>query len=321
MNDVMKKVLEEAASADGAAEAAVDADPTMPMFEAAADADEAQSGFIVPDAPDETDNDQPGDDALSEVLQPAAPDSPAHDATDPETIDWDPRNIDPAIVAFHDHASAVCEQYRSVRARLFTMNRSKAPQVIVITSSVPQEGKSVSTLNLGIMMAGGGEQRILIVDADLRRTSIARMLGIDMKTKKGVAELFAGEAAIEDVILSTPYPNLKIIPAGHAPPQTHAELMSSSTARKALDDFRKSFDYTFVDTPPVTTVSDVNMLAPHCDGVIMVIEMRRTPEPTVQAAVRSLQTNNVKILGCILARYREERTGYYDRYYRYYRND
>ena len=201
------------------------------------------------------------------------------------------------------------------------MNRNDAPQVVVITSSVPQEGKSVSTLNLGIMMAGGGEQKILIADADLRRTSIARMLGIDMKTNKGLAELLAGEAAIEDVILPTPYPNLKVIPAGHARPQTHAELIGSSTARQVLGEFRNSFDYTFVDTPPVTTVSDVNMLAPHCDGVIMVIEMRRTPEPTVQAAIRSLQTNNIKILGCILARYREERTGYYDRYYRYYRND
>lgn len=317
MNDVMKKVWEQAAAADGAADVA----PPTPMSETAADADESRSGFIVPDALDELDHSAPGDDPLSEVLQPAAADPSARYSTDPETIAWDPRNIDPAIVAFHDHASAICEQYRSVRARLFTMNRSKAPQVVMITSSVPQEGKSVSTLNLAIMMAGGGEQNILIADADLRRTSIARMLGIDMSAKKGLAELFAGEAAIEDVILPTPYPNLKVIPAGHARPRTHAELMGSSTARQVLDEFRKSFDYTFVDTPPVNTVSDVNMLAPHCDGVIVVIEMRRTPEPAVQAAVRSLQTNNVKILGCILARYREERTGYYDRYYRYYRND
>ncbi|MCH7870518.1 MAG: CpsD/CapB family tyrosine-protein kinase [Planctomycetes bacterium] len=313
----MKKVWEEAAAAD----AAVAADPTTPMSEPAAGADEALSGFIVPDVLDEMDSSPLDDDPLSEVLRPAAADAPAHYATDPETVEWDPRDIDPAIVSFHDHASAICEQYRSIRARLFTMNRTKAPQVVMITSSVPQEGKSVSTLNLGIMMAGGGEQNILIADADLRRTSIARMLGIDMRTKKGLAEVFAGEAAIEDVILPTPYPNLKVIPAGHARPKTHAELMGSSTAHQVMDEFRKSFDYTFVDTPPVTTVSDVNMLAPHCDGVIMVIEMRRTPEPTVQAAVRSLQTNNVKILGCILARYREERTGYYDRYYRYYRND
>ena len=317
MNDVMKKVWEQAAAAGGA----VAADSTTPMSETAADADESQSGFIVPDALDEMDNSPPGDDPLSEVLQPAAADRSAHYATDPETIQWDPKNIDPAIVAFHDHASDICEQYRSIRARLSTMNRTKKPQVVVITSSVPQEGKSVSTLNLGIMMAGGGEQNILIADADLRRTSIAQMLGIDMSTKKGLAELFAGEAAIEEVILPTPYPNLKVIPAGHARPKTHAELMGSSTARAVLDEFRKSFDYTFVDTPPVNTVSDVSMLAPHCDGVIVVIEMRRTPEPAVQAAVRSLQTNNVKILGCILARYREERTGYYDRYYRYYRND
>lgn len=314
MTDVMKKVWENVAAGDAQPHANA---PTP----APPDAESTQSGFLSPGDPLPVDQELPNDDPLSALLQPAADEPRSSIVTDPETIEWDAARVDPAIVAFHDRSSAICEQYRSVRARLLTMNRNNVPQVIVITSAVPQEGKSVSTLNLSIVMAGGGEHNILLVDADLRRTSIARMLGIDMDGKKGLADLLSGGSTIDQVVLPTPFPNFKIIPAGCADTRNYAELIGSSTARAVLAELRQSFDYTFVDTPPVTTVSDVSMIAPFCDGAILVIEMRRTPEPTVQAAVRNLQTNNVKILGCILARYREERAGYYDRYYRYYRND
>jgi capsular exopolysaccharide synthesis family protein len=185
---------------------------------------------------------------------------------------------------------------------------------------VPREGKSVTTVNLGLVMAEGGEHNILIADADFRRTSLARMLGI--KGAPGLAELVRGEAELSEVLQPTPCPNLKIIPAGTSAGKSYAELLSGPPARAILADFRALFHYTFLDTPPVTTVSDVSMLAPHCDGTIMVIEMRRTPEPTVQQAVRTLQTNNVKVLGCILSRHPDRPSRYYDRYYyNYYRND
>jgi len=250
---------------------------------------------------------------------------------------WNAKDVDPAVIAFHDRCSGICEQYRSVRARLSAMqegnkatrqqgnegsvmNGRGARQVIAITSSVPQEGKSVTTVNLGLVMAEGGEHTILIVDADFRRTSLARMLGI--KGVPGLAELVCGEAELSEVLQPTPYPNLKIIPAGASGDKNCAELLGGPAARAVLAGFRALFHYTFLDTPPVTTVSDVSMLAPHCDGTIMVIEMRRTPEPIVQQAVRTLQTNNVKVLGCILSRHPDRPSRYYDRYYyNYYRND
>ncbi|MCH8807811.1 MAG: hypothetical protein IH986_17235 [Planctomycetes bacterium] len=102
------------------------------------------------------------------------------------------------------------------------------------------------------------------------------------------------------------------------PERVTLSLLGGSLLRSALEQFRGAFDYTFVDTPPITTVADVGLLAPHCDGAILVIEMRRTPEPAVQQAVRTLQTNNVKILGTVLSRFRDHRTQYYGRYYNYY---
>ena len=235
---------------------------------------------------------------------------------DGRVVAWDPRKIDPAVVAFHSRYSAVCEQFRSVRARLANNESQRANQILVVTSSLPQEGKSVTTANLGIVIAEGGEHSVLIADADFRRTSIAHMLGMD--SRPGLADLIRGEVTLAEAVRPTPFPNLKVLTAGTVGNKNYGEVLNSPATRDVLTQIRARFDYTLLDTPPVNTVSDVSTIAPHCDGVVMVIEMGRTPEPTVQEAVRTLQTTNTKILGCILSRYRDRRGRYYDRYYDYY---
>jgi receptor protein-tyrosine kinase len=305
MAKVMEKIWGngEAGAPDDASGDAPPQDGAAPAMGADAVATEAQSGF-VPDG--------------------AAPASGGADAAsvlatfDERTVEWDPQRVDPVVVAFHDRYSAHCEQYRSVRARLLTMNAQRTPQVIAVTSSIPEEGKSVSTINLSLVMAEGGEHRILIVDADFRRTSIARMLGVP--SEPGFAEVLRGDVSLADALQPTPYPNLKVLAAGHVKDKAYGDLLGGPSTAAALEQFREAFDYTFTDTPPITTVSDVCLLAPHCNGAIMVIEMRRTPEPTVQQAVRTLQANNVKVLGCLLSRYRDRGTGYYEHYYSSYYN-
>lgn len=234
------------------------------------------------------------------------------------TVPWDAARVDPVLVCFHDRYAAAAEQYRSVRARLLAMNTSQSPQVLIVTSSVPEEGKSVTTLNMGLAMAESGDLRILVVDADFRRTSLARMLGVP--ASPGLADVLRGDATLSEAIQPTPYPNLKVMPAGSRSDAQCAGLLSGPALVSLVDELHLSFNYTFFDTPPVTTVSDVCLLAPHCDGALMVVEMRRTPEPTVQKAVRTLQASNVKIVGCLLSRFSERGAGYYERYYSsYYR--
>jgi succinoglycan biosynthesis transport protein ExoP len=235
---------------------------------------------------------------------------------DDRTTDWDASKLDPALVAYHERYSPASEQYRSLRARLLNMNPRRMHQSIVITSSIPQEGKSITAINLGMVMAEGSEYKVCLVDADFRRSSVARMLGIS--PSPGLAELVRGTATLSDVLRPTPLPNLKVITAGSAADKKYGELFGASAMGTVLARLRDTFDYSFLDTPPVNTVSDVSMLAPHCDGAIIVIEMRRTPEPSVQEAVRTLQTTNVKILGCLLSRYNDQRGHYYERYYSYY---
>ncbi len=229
-----------------------------------------------------------------------------------ETSTWQTHQVDPSIIAFHDRYSTICERYRSIRARLLTMNPTRAPQVIALTSAVRREGKSVSAANLSLVMAEGGEQRVLLVDADLRRGSIARLLGIP--ESPGLVELLRGQATLAETLRPSPLPNLRVLPAGTVGKSGCAELLGGAAVTSLLNTFRRVFDYTLVDTPPVTIVSDVCLLAPRCDGAILVIQMHRTPEPTVQQAVRTLQANQVRILGSILSHFSERDNGYYDNY-------
>jgi len=277
---------------------------------------------VGPSVPPSAASPQAGPPSAAEPLT-FVPDRPAAwqptaDARTDQTTKWNANKLDQALVAFHDRYSAVCEQYRSLRARLLNMNPQNTRQVIAITSSLPQEGKSVTTINLGIVMAEGNEHQVLIVDADFRRASIARMLGMD--AQPGLAELVRGSAQLSEVLRPTPFPNLKLITAGAITDKNYGHLVGASATKTVLAQLRDNFQYTFLDTPPVNTVSDISMLAPHCDGVMLLIEMRRTSEATVQEAVRTLQTTNVKILGCILSRHQNERGQYYERYYSHYYN-
>lgn len=294
----MQKVMQrlQAASAGNDDGAAPVADAAAATLERAPDAPAATAAFVA---------DHP-------AVAPAVDGATGSDAS----VTWDSGELNGALVVLRERYSAVSEQYRSLRARLLNMNPDHLHQVLAVTSSLPQEGKSVTAINLGIALAEGNERRVVIADADFRRASISRLLPV--RDRPGLAELMRGTATLDEVLQPTPLPNLKVIAAGATDDKQYEQLVGTSASQTVLGELRRRFDCTLLDTPPVNTVSDVCMLAPHCDGALLVIEMQRTPEPTVQEAVRSLQTTGVKILGCVLSRYSNPRGYYYDRYYSHY---
>lgn len=225
-------------------------------------------------------------------------------------------NIDPALIAFHEPSAAITEQYRSVRARLMSQNLTGESQLIAITSAVPLEGKTITTVNLGLVMAESRELRVAILDADLRRASLGRTLGY--RGGPGLADLLLGRATMSEVIHKTPAPNLDLIPAGRTNGIKIAEQLAGGSTRGVFDMLRTHYDYVLIDTPPATTVSDVCTIAPLCNHILVVILMNRTPEPLVRRTVRLIQTNNGRICGAILSRYQDRRARYYYDYYRYY---
>ena len=122
--------------------------------------------------------------------------------------------IDPAVIAYHDRASVISEQYRSVRTRLLSQNPTNQHRTIAITSAVPAEGKSVTSLNLAFVMAELRHLNILVVDGDFRRHCLASMLGTS--EDPGLAELIMGQASQPEVTRATAVPNLHFIQIGRA---------------------------------------------------------------------------------------------------------
>lgn len=228
--------------------------------------------------------------------------------------------LDESLVPFHDRSSLITEQYRALRTRLLSQNPLHEHRTITITSAVPKEGKSVTTLNLACILAEIRHLRVLVVDGDFRRSSLARML--NMKAPVGLADVLAGDVAYEDVIRSTPIPNLSFISAGGTHGRSAAELLTAANAREVFRRMQNDFHYTIVDTPPATTVTDVGIIGQMSSGVIMVARLNYTQESAAKSAVRLLQANNIPILGSLVIGRDAPggRYGYGYGYYRYYRH-
>ncbi|MHC5112019.1 MAG: CpsD/CapB family tyrosine-protein kinase [Planctomycetota bacterium] len=231
-----------------------------------------------------------------------------------------------SLVPFHERSSLITEQYRSLRTRLLSQNPNYEHRVIAITSAVPKEGKSVTTLNLGCILAEIRHLRVCVIDGDFRRSSLANML--NQNEGPGLAEVLGGMAEYEDVLRKTPIPNLDFMPAGSTHKRSAAELLTATSAKSIFKRMQREYHYVIVDTPPATTVTDVGIIGQLCNGVIMVVRLHRTDEQAAKRAARLLNANNIPIVGCLLigrdgppGRY-----GYgygyaynYYRYYRYYR--
>ena len=239
------------------------------------------------------------------------PDEPEGDAS-PPTVSED---LHESIVPFYDRSSLISEQYRSLRTRLLTHNPQNDHRVIAITSAIPREGKSVTTINLGMVLAEIRHFKVLCVDGDFRRSRLAHLL--DTPPSPGLADYLRGEASYEEIVQPTPIPNLFFVGAGDTAGRSSAELLSSQKASTVIRRFQTEYHYTMVDTPPATTVTDVGIIGQMCNGVIMLVRLNFTPEHVAQRAVRLLRVNKVPILGCLLIG-RSERTGGYGYGYGYY---
>lgn len=235
-----------------------------------------------------------------------------YDTTQTET----PEGIDPSLLAVTDKGSFVAEQYRSIRTWLHSQNLGLDHWVIGITSSLPREGKSITAMNLSFILAEMRTLKICVVDADLRRGRLAELLGV--KDSPGLGEVIRQEVELKDAIQETFVPNLHFLPAGSVGSFNPAELLSTDRPSKVLRQIQSRYHYTIIDTPPTNSVSDAFALGQLCNGVLMVVRMNRTPEPDAQRAIRLLKSNNINVMGCILAANAESdglRKGRYGDYY------
>ncbi len=207
--------------------------------------------------------------------------------------------VDSRVITYFDPKALITEQYKILRTNLLSLNKGRPPKLIVVTSSLHSEGKTITAVNLAMTMAQATHKpKILLIDADLRRGRVAKYLGVEPKA--GLTEILKGEATIDDALFSIDgVENLTFIASGQIP-QTPAELLDSDAMRKTLAHMRAQFDHVIVDTPPIISVTDAGIVGAQSDGVLMVIQAGRTQRGIVQRAMELLNQAHSKVLGHIL---------------------
>jgi polysaccharide biosynthesis transport protein len=193
--------------------------------------------------------------------------------------------------------SQMAESYRALRTSLLLTFAGGPPKVILITSALPEEGKTTTSVNSAIVLAQKGT-RVLLIDADLRRPSVHKALG--MGPKIGLSNVLTGTATLEQAIVpSTIAPELFILPAG-TPPPNPAELLASAKMKDVLDELRKQYDHIVIDSPPTLSVTDAVVMSPGADAVVLVIRSGHTTKPALRRARDILLQVNAKVCGVLV---------------------
>jgi polysaccharide biosynthesis transport protein len=220
--------------------------------------------------------------------------------------------------------SQMAESYRALRTSLLLSNLGAPPKVIMITSALPQEGKTTTSINCAVVLAQKGI-RVLLIDADLRRPSIHKTLG--MGPRSGLSNVLTGSATLKQTITRSPVlPNLSVLPAG-TPPPNPAELLASTNMRDVLEELRGQYDHIVVDTPPTLSVTDAVVLSPRADAIVLVIRSGQTTKQALRRCRDILVQVNAKVSGVLLNAVDLSSPDYYyyyeyqGKYSRYYRDD
>ena len=215
------------------------------------------------------------------------------------------------------------EAYKALRTNFNFVTANNNNRRIVLTSSLCDEGKSSLAINLAIALAQT-DNKVLLIDADMRNPSLHRYLNIPKNTKQGLSNLLSGNVKVGDCLINTEY-GFDLIAGGLIPPNP-AELIASDAMRDLLNVAAKHYDYIICDAPPVGIITDAAALSPLCDGVLYIIRQKYASKYQVHDAIRKLRTVNANILGVVLTqcknphknRYKYGRSGYgYGYRYRY----
>lgn len=185
-------------------------------------------------------------------------------------------------------------------------------RVIALTSSIPNEGKSVVAFNLANSLAEDGK-KVLYIDADIRKSVTVVRYGVDIETK-GLSHYLSGQAKLDKVIYETNIDNLSVIFTGQTAPNP-SELLGNDYFKKLVAEEREQFDYIIIDCPPLGSVIDAAVVAKECDGAIIVIETDNASYKIVQRVKKQLDQSGCRILGAVLNKVEMGGKGYYGKGY------
>lgn len=220
------------------------------------------------------------------------------------------------LVAQHLPKSQMSEAFRALRTSILLSQPDHPPQVILVTSALPREGKTTAAANLAVTLAQLGDKTVL-VDADLRKPGVGRLLNLGTGKYAGLSSYLAGVSSLD--LVTVPHPaidNLAAIPTGPLPPNP-ADLLSSHRLTDAITELRKKYKFIVIDSPPIMAATDAVVLSVQTDGVLLVVRSGETPKEAF-ARTRDLLTSvKCHILGVVLNAVDSSAPDYYYSY-RYY---
>jgi capsular exopolysaccharide synthesis family protein len=205
----------------------------------------------------------------------------------------------------------VTEAYQSLRTALIFARREDSGQVVLVTGTAPQEGKTSTLVNLGKLLAASGE-KTLIFDLDLRRAQIHRRLGV--QKEPGFSDYFTKREDLDELVQGTRSPNLYVLTAGALPPNPPA-LIARRQMADLLDRLRRHFDWILVDSPPLASVTDALLIARYCDLAVYIVQHNKIDKKVIKRSIQALEKATPNLVGVVVNALDTRTRGYYYYYY------
>lgn len=219
-------------------------------------------------------------------------------------------DLDPLLVTYHNPTSVEAEIFKILRTNiLFPKNSGPPPRTILVTSAIPGDGKSFVAANLAISMAQGVEDHVMIMDCDLRRSTIHKRFGFHDDVP-GLSDYLSRQQPLESLLKKTAVNKLTILPSGPPPPNP-SELLSSPAMRELLAEVRDRYPdrYIILDSPPPQLTAETTALAKYVDGIILVVKYGSTPKALLTELLEKL--GKEKVIGVVMNSYRVPTTERY----------
>ena len=253
------------------------------------------------------------------AVVPAMPNMNGHRGNTPrlvKDISDDGTNGRIELVSYNQPKSQVSEAFRALRTSLLLSQADHPPQVILVTSALPREGKTTAAVNLAVTLAQLGD-RTLLIDSDLRKPGVRRALNLTIPRELGLSSYLAGVASLDEATITHPaIPNLVALTTGPVPPSP-ADLLSSMRMREAIADLRNRYKFIVIDSPPVMAATDAVIISALTDGVLLVVRSGETPKEAFKRTRDLLAAVKCRLLGVVLNAVDANAPDYYYSY-RYY---
>lgn len=218
-----------------------------------------------------------------------------------------------SLITIADKTSLIAEQYRTIRTNIQFASADRKIQTIVVTSPGPSEGKSTTSANLAVVFANSG-QRVLLVDADMRKPTVHRTFGLS--NENGLSKVLSSNNSVLEMAQPSMVDNLSILTSGPKPPNP-SELLGSTRMNQVIEEARHLYDVIIFDMPPVVTVTDAQIMASKADGTLLVVRENVTRKDALTKAKDLLEMVQARVLGVVYNGTKDVK----DQSYYYYSND